>query len=167
MTLPQPTAASWPDHFLAHRAGRDCPMCGNDWHADDIGWGILLHRGEVSQSYLWRSGLVRGYVVVIFTVRHVAEPTELANEEATAFWCDTLTAGRALEKHYEPMKMNYLLLGNAIPHAHWHLVPRQEATQDPAPGGPVPFTLLDHGRQDEALLQRDAAALRRLPEGAT
>lgn len=30
----------------------------------------------------------------------------------------------------------------------------------------MPFALLDHGRQDEALLQRDAAALRRLLRGA-
>lgn len=51
-------------------------MCGNDWTADDIGWGILLHRGEVSQSYLWRSGQVRGYSITIVTARHVAEPTE-------------------------------------------------------------------------------------------
>ncbi|RNG37379.1 HIT domain-containing protein [Streptomyces botrytidirepellens] len=140
-------------------------MCGNDWRSDDIGWGVLLHRGEVSQTYLWRSGQVRGYVVVIFTARHVAEPTELSAEEAAAFWRDVLTAGRALEQHYELVKMNYLLLGNVIPHAHWHLVPRREAAQDPAPGGPVPFALLDHRRQDEAVLQRDAAALRRILEG--
>ncbi|MFG3589453.1 hypothetical protein [Streptomyces sp. NPDC047990] len=36
-------------------------MCASDWTADDIGWGLLLHRGEVSQSYLWRSGQVRDY----------------------------------------------------------------------------------------------------------
>ncbi|MFD4943579.1 HIT family protein [Streptomyces sp. NPDC058409] len=119
----------------------------------------------MSQSYLWRSGQIRGYAIVIFTARHIAEPTELSDEEAAAFWRDTLNLGRALEQHYQPVKMNYLLLGNVIPHAHWHLVPRREATQDPAPGGPVPFALLDHGRQDEALLQSDATALRRMLEG--
>ncbi|MFI5752393.1 HIT family protein [Streptomyces sp. NPDC051644] len=166
MTAPQP-AASWSEHFPAHRAGHGCPMCTNDWQADDIGWGLLLHRGEVAHSYLWRSGQVRGYAVVIFTARHVAEPTEMSEREAAAFWRDALAVGRTIEDHYQPvLKMNYLLLGNAIPHAHWHLVPRREATQDPAPGGPMPFALLDHGRQDEALLQRDAAALRRLLRGA-
>ncbi|MFF1839151.1 HIT family protein [Streptomyces sp. NPDC058231] len=121
----------------------------------------------MAQSYLWRSGQVRGYAVVIFTARHVAEPTEMSEREATAFWRDARAVGRTIEEHYQPvLKMNYLLLGNAIPHAHWHLVPSREATKDPAPGGPVPFALLDHGRQDEALLQRDAAALRRLLRGA-
>ncbi|WND40741.1 histidine triad (HIT) protein (plasmid) [Streptomyces sp. BB1-1-1] len=165
MPLPPTPSASWPDDFLAHRAGHDCPMCGNDWTADDIGWGILLHRGEVSQSYLWRSGQVRGYSITIVTARHVAEPTELTGDEAAAFWRDTLVLGRALEAHYQPLKMNYLLLGNAIPHAHQHVVPRREAGADPAPGGPLPFDVLDFGRQDEDQLQSDARALRRLMNG--
>lgn len=155
----------WPDGFHDHRAGTDCPMCGNDWSAEDIGWGLLLHRGEVSQGYLWRSGQVRGYTVVIYTARHVAEPTELNDAEAAAFWRDVLTLGRAVESYYRPLKMNYLLLGNKIPHAHWHLAPRREAGIDPAPGGPLPFETLDDGRRDEAELHRDAAALRRLMAG--
>jgi diadenosine tetraphosphate (Ap4A) HIT family hydrolase len=61
--------------------------------------------------------------------------------------------------------MNYLLLGNAIPHARFHVVPRFEAGVDAAPGGPVPFAVLDHGRQDELQLQQNAAALRRLLPG--
>lgn len=137
-------------------------MCSNDWTADDIGWGLLLHRGTVSQSYLWRSGQIRGYSITILTARHVAEPTELTGEEADAFWRDTLILGRALERHYQPLKMNYLLLGNAIPHAHNHVIPRREAGCDPAPGGPLPFDVLDSGRQDEAQLQADARDLRRM-----
>ena len=31
--------------------------------------------------------------------------------------------------------MNYELLGNLVPHIHWHLVPRLEG--DPEPQGPV------------------------------
>ncbi|MET7684223.1 histidine triad (HIT) protein [Streptomyces sp. NPDC005423] len=141
-------------------------MCTNDWTTDDIGWGLVLHRGEVSQSYLWRSGQVRGYSITIVTARHVAEPTELTGDEAAAFWRDTLTLGRALERHYQPLKMNYLLLGNAIPPpAHQHVVPRREAGVDPAPGGPLPFDVLDFGRQDEDQLQADARALRQLLDG--
>ena len=60
------------------------------------------------------------------------------------------------------MKMNRLLLGNAIPHAHQHVVPRREAGADPAPGRPVPFDVLDFGRQDEDQLQADVRASRQL-----
>ncbi|WP_256096149.1 HIT family protein [Streptomyces sp. LUP30] len=99
------------------------------------------------------------------TARHVTEPTELTGDEAAAFWRDTLTLGRALERHYQPMKMNYLLLGNAMPHAHQHVVPRREAGADPAPGGPLPFDVLDFGHHDEDQLQAEARALRQLLNG--
>nr|WP_181411621.1 HIT domain-containing protein [Streptomyces sp. FR1] len=137
-------------------------MCANDFAADDIGWGLLVRRGVVSNAYLWRSGQVRGYAVVIYTGRHVAEPTELDEGEAASFWRDVLALARAVEAFYEPLKMNYLLLGNQIPHAHWHCVPRREAGTDPAPGGPLPFEVLDLGRQDEQQVQADARALRQL-----
>lgn len=157
-----PAGSVWPADFTAHRIGADCPMCQNDFDAGDIGWGLLVRRGEVSNAYLWRSGQVRGYAVVIYTGRHVAEPTELDEGEAAAFWRDVLVLGRAVEALYEPLKMNYLLLGNQIPHAHWHCVPRREAEADPAPGGPLPFEVLDLGRQDEEQLQADGRALRLL-----
>ncbi|GGV08048.1 hypothetical protein GCM10010275_55280 [Streptomyces litmocidini] len=155
-------AGAWPENFTGHRRGTDCPMCANDFSAEDIGWGLLLRRGEVSNAYLWRSGQVRGYAVVIYTGRHVAEPTELDEGEAAAFWRDALALGRAVEALYEPLKMNYLLLGNQIPHAHWHCVPRRDAGTDLAPGGPLPFDTLGLGRQAEEQLQADARALRRL-----
>ncbi|MER5402854.1 histidine triad (HIT) protein [Streptomyces sp. NPDC002599] len=121
--VPVPSGA-WPEDFTDHRYGTDCPMCANDFAADDIGWGLLVRRGEVSNACLWRSG--------------------------------------AVEALYEPLKMNYLLLRNQIPHAHRHCVPRREAGTDPAPGGPLPFEVLDLGRQDEEQLQADARALRQL-----
>lgn len=158
---PAPSGA-WPEDFTRHRRGINCPMCANDFSADDIGWGLLLRRGEVSNAYLWRSGQVRGYTVVIYTCRHVAEPTELDEGEAAAFWRDVLALGRAVEALYEPLKMNYLLLGNQIPHAHWHCVPRRENGADPVPGGPLPFKALALGRQDEEQLQADARALRQM-----
>lgn len=130
--------------------------------ADDIGWGLLPHRGEVSQSYLWRSGHVRGYSITIVTARNVAEPAELTCDEAAAFWHDALALGRALEAHHQPLKVNYLLLGNAIAHAHQHVVPRSKADSDPAPGGPLTFDVLDFGRQDKDRLRAHARAVRRL-----
>ena len=42
---------------------------------------------------------------------------------------------RAVERRYEPTKMNWLHLGNGVPHLHVHLVPRP--FDDPNAGGPV------------------------------
>ncbi|MFB7597629.1 hypothetical protein [Streptomyces sp. NPDC056160] len=122
---PHPTpSGAWPENFTSHRGGTNCPMCVNDFAADDIGWGLLLRRGEVSNAYLWRRGRVRGYAVVIYTGRHVAEPTKMDEGEAAAFWRAVVPLGRAVETLYEPLKMNYLLLGNRIPlHAYSLTVP--------------------------------------------
>ena len=157
-----PKSAAWPENFAEHKAGVGCPMCGNDFTTEDIGWGLLVSKGRFSNAYLWRSGQVRGYLVAIFTVRHVAEPTEMSPEEAAGFWREAVAAGRAVEQLLRPVKMNYQLLGNAVPHAHFHITPRYAATGDPAPGGPLPFAALDYGRQDEGRLRADAIALRDL-----
>jgi diadenosine tetraphosphate (Ap4A) HIT family hydrolase len=41
----------------------------------------------------------------------------------------------ALARVFRPVKMNYELLGNQVPHIHWHLVPRLAA--DPEPHAPI------------------------------
>jgi diadenosine tetraphosphate (Ap4A) HIT family hydrolase len=48
---------------------------------------------------------------------------------------DVTRVARALATVNRPLKMNYELLGNQVPHIHWHLIPRLAA--DPAVGGPV------------------------------
>jgi diadenosine tetraphosphate (Ap4A) HIT family hydrolase len=74
-----------------------------------------------------------------------------------------LRAGAAIEAHLQPVKLNYLTLGNSLPHLHTHIVPRY--ADDPFPGRPVPFELLDNGRQPEERIQADVLALRTAVSG--
>ena len=64
----------------------------------------------------------------------MVEPTDLSEVEASAFWFDVLRVGRAMQVAYRPLKMNYQLLGNGVPHLHWLVAPR--FWEDVAPGGP-------------------------------
>lgn len=66
--------------------------------------------------------------------------------------------GAAIERHLRPLKLNYLTLGNALPHLRTHIVPRY--ADDPVPGHPLPFDLLDNQGQPEPRLQADTLALR-------
>ena len=52
-------------------------------------------------------------------------------------WLEVLQVASALQRHYQPVKMNYQTLGNVVPHLHTHLLSR--FAQDPAPGRPLPF----------------------------
>jgi diadenosine tetraphosphate (Ap4A) HIT family hydrolase len=54
--------------------------------------------------------------------------------------------------------MNYLTLGNWVPHLHTHVVPRY--THDPAPGGPIAWDAMFGEPVSEEELARWAAELR-------
>jgi diadenosine tetraphosphate (Ap4A) HIT family hydrolase len=60
---------------------------------------------------------------------------------------------------FAPVKLNYDLLGNAVPHLHTHIVPRY--ADDPRPGWPFPFPDPDPPPMPAERLETDLAALRR------
>ena len=127
---------------------------------DEDEHGIRIHAGRYSDAYLQRASRQLGYTVVMWRGRHVAEPTELSETEASGYWLEVLRVAAALQGQYQPVKMNYQTLGNAVPHLHTHLVPR--FAHDPAPGRPLPFPEGERPHLSEDTLRRDAVALRSL-----
>lgn len=113
-------------------------------------------------AYLSRMEEVRGYTVAFFRGRHVAEATELVDEESVGFWREVLRVQRAVEQRYAPMKVNILIMGNAMPHLHAHIVPRYAS--DPDGGEPPRFMMGWDGSDqlEEAVYLADVAALRAL-----
>ena len=118
--------------------------------------GARFFVGEVADAYLQKEDVQRGYSVVVWRGRHVAEPTELSREEAAQYWHELLEAGRRLER-LEPVKLNYELLGNSLPHLHTHVIPRY--ADDPKPGWPFPFPE-EAGSVNEEQFRHDLEALR-------
>jgi diadenosine tetraphosphate (Ap4A) HIT family hydrolase len=97
-------------------------MCGP--RADETPHGVRIFEGTWADGYLGRYPVRPGYAFVIWKGRHVAEPTELSGEEAAGFWADVSRVAGAVDAQYGPAKMNWLSLGNGVPHLHVHLVPR-------------------------------------------
>ena len=122
-------------------------------------YGARIFAGQVSDAYLQRADIQRGYSVVVWRGRHVAEPTELTDADAAAYGSEVLRVGRALELVLQPVKLNYNLLGNAVPHLHTHIVPRY--ADDPRPGWPFPFPDPDPEPMPDDRLMADVEALRR------
>src|SRR5919197_1291159 len=85
----------WPESFYAVRRGEGCPMCA-EGRPDDNGYGLRIHAGAVSDAYLQRADVQRGYTIVVWRGRHVAEPTELSETEAAAYWREVLLVGLAV-----------------------------------------------------------------------
>lgn len=126
----------WPESFYRRRSGETCPFC-TEGRPDETPDGVRFFAGEVCDAYLRRTSIQRGLSVVIWRGRHVVEPTELSDQEAQAYWRELLAVGRAIERVLAPVKLNYNLLGNSMPHLHTHIVPRY--ADDPRPGWPFPF----------------------------
>jgi hypothetical protein len=107
-------SATWPSDWPERPRGKDCPMFSQG-RPDEDEHGIRIHAGRYSDAYLQRASWQLGYTVVMWRGRHVAEPTELSETEASGYWLEVLRVAAALQGHYQPVKMNYQTLGNAVP----------------------------------------------------
>lgn len=115
--------------------GDGCPLCRDLASATRAN----QYRYTVADLTMSRLGLavnqsVPGYCVLVCT-KHVREPYDLSRDERTAFFEDMMRAAQALETVFHPVKMNFEILGNAVPHLHCHIKPRYYG--DPAPGKPI------------------------------
>jgi len=135
-------------------------MCESLGHGDNE-FGIHVFDGEYAEVHLQRWTPIAGYCAVIWRHGHVAEPTDLAPAEANGYWQEVLAVGRAAAALLSPIKLNYLTLGNTLPHLHTHVVPRYP--HDAAPGAPLAW---DQIVTDEPAAETDLRAraieLRRL-----
>jgi diadenosine tetraphosphate (Ap4A) HIT family hydrolase len=147
----------WPDRFYELKRGTGCPLCA-EGRPDETRHGVRFFAGEVTDAYLSRGGVQRGLSHVYFRGRHVVEPTELEPGESARFWHELLLAGAAIERVFEPVKMNYDILGNSVPHLHVHLVPRY--ADDPRPEWPFPFPEEDPPPFPDDDVRAEAARLR-------
>lgn len=100
----------------------DCPMC-RKWDDD-----VDLQIAEFDTCYvlLNRDQFFNGYCFV-FTKTHVTELFHLDSTTRQAVIEEVNQVAQALANVFKPTKINYELLGNMVPHMHWHLVPRFES----------------------------------------
>jgi diadenosine tetraphosphate (Ap4A) HIT family hydrolase len=89
---------------------------------------------ELSRVFLHEDQFFPGYVLLVLR-RHVTELYDLPSAERATLMEEVSRVAQALARVFRPVKMNYELLGNLVPHIHWHLVPR--LATDPALRGPI------------------------------
>jgi len=96
-----------------------CPMCRR-WDDDSD-----LRVAELEHSFvvLNRDQFFPGYTL-LFTKQHATELFHLDHAVRAGLMEEVSTVAKALHALFRPDKLNYELLGNMVPHIHWHLVPR-------------------------------------------
>lgn len=155
---------TWPDDWERRYRGDGCLMCAQG-RPEENEFGIRIYRSDTSDGYLQKADVgQRGYCLVIWRGRHVADITQLSDTEAGVYWSDVLRVARAVELHYGPAKLNLMVLGNEVPHLHTHVVPRY--LDDSEPGKPPRMhTGAERRTLPDGDVRRDALKLRELLDG--
>ncbi len=106
----------------------DCIVCRRGGPLDVIG----------ELSTVWVTAPAKAplpWYMCVIAKRHVVEPFELDEPEMSAFWSESMSVAAALNELVRPLKMNYEIHGNTLPHLHLHLFPRLAG--DPFEGRPI------------------------------
>ncbi|TKS61330.1 MAG: HIT domain-containing protein [Nitrospira sp.] len=107
-----------------------CKACSGAWPRADH---FVADLG-LSKAYLHDDQFFPGWTVVIFQ-RHATELFHLAPTERFQLMEEVNHIAKILAEVFQAKKINYELLGNQLPHIHWHIIPR--LANDPAPLEPV------------------------------
>ena len=97
----------------------DCQMC-HRWQKEPDLQIIELPHSFVTLN---RDQFFPGYTL-LFTKDHVTELFHLERKVRSSLMDEVSSVAEALYGIYKPAKINYELLGNMVPHIHWHIVPR-------------------------------------------
>ena len=81
---------------------------------------------QVSTAFVSRNQICRGYTILVYSKAHVTELFQLEKEDLIAYSEDLAKMGKAVRDAFHPQRINYELLGNVVPHLHWHIIPRQK-----------------------------------------
>ena len=101
-----------------------CEEVREEFRKDSPYWIADL---RVSTAFAARNQVCRGYVMLVYNVAHVTELYHMDREDRIAFMDDLVDIAGAVDRAYKPHKMNYELLGNLVPHLHWHIIPRRRS----------------------------------------
>ncbi len=96
-----------------------CPMC-TKWLDEPE---FLVAELEFTRVLLNRDQFFTGYCFVV-AKDHVTELFHLESAQRGILMEEVNAVAAAVAAAFRPDKVNYELLGNMVPHMHWHVVPR-------------------------------------------
>ncbi|MCM3727045.1 HIT family protein [Neobacillus cucumis] len=106
---------------------QDCMYCMEDEKRDNL--MIEIGKLGVSTVFLFKEQTYRGRCNVVYK-GHVKELFHLSEQESAAFIHDVNRVAEALDKIFEPNKINYGAYGDTLHHLHMHIVPKYEGKEN-------------------------------------
>ena len=78
---------------------------------------------SVSRAFLFKEQTYRGRCLVAYN-GHVNDLNELDDEQRNAFMADVARVTRAMQRVFNPEKINYGAYSDKLSHLHFHLAPK-------------------------------------------
>ena len=101
--------------------------CMEDERRDNL--MIEIGKLSVSTVFLFKEQTYRGRCNVVYK-DHVKELFQLDEDELNAYMKDVKKVAEAIEKAFQPNKINYGAYGDTLHHLHMHLVPKYEGKEN-------------------------------------
>jgi diadenosine tetraphosphate (Ap4A) HIT family hydrolase len=102
-----------------------CPFCDKLARLGEMPADELVWQTPTTVVLLGPWQFYHGYCILVAR-RHATELHHLPADERHAILDDLCHLTAAIESEFRPRKLNCELLGNQVPHLHWHVFPRYE-----------------------------------------
>ena len=93
-----------------------CPLCAENG-------GLIVVRNDLLRVVLVDDPDLPGFTRVIVNA-HAREMTDLEPAARLQLLHTVFAVEEVQREVFSPVKMNLASLGNAVPHVHWHVIPR-------------------------------------------
>ncbi len=100
---------------------KECLYCQNNETLHNL--MIEITHLSVSRVFLFKEQTYRGRCLVAYN-EHVNDLNELSDEQRNAFMADVARVTRAMQKAFNPEKINYGAYSDKLSHLHFHLAPK-------------------------------------------
>ncbi len=106
---------------------KQCLYCTNNETQKNL--MIEVAHLSVSRVFIFKEQTYKGRCLVSYD-HHVDDLNLLSDEERNAFMSDVARVTRAMQKVFQPAKINYGAYADTLQHLHFHLVPKYEGGPD-------------------------------------
>ena len=100
---------------------KECLYCQNNDTLHSL--MIEVAKLSVSRMFIFKEQTYHGRCLVAYD-KHVDDLNLLSDEERNAFMSDVAKVTRAMQKVFNPDKINYGAYSDTLEHLHFHLIPK-------------------------------------------
>lgn len=109
------------NNIIMYSDPKECLYCTNNETLHNL--MIEFATLRVSRAFLFKEQTYRGRCLVAYN-GHVNDLNELSDDERNDFMADVAQVTRAMQKAFNPEKINYGAYSDKLSHLHFHLAPK-------------------------------------------